>query len=59
MLRADVCLTCGAVFTAPHRHPMIEEAWCPECHVIVREMCLLAWPAHLYWLTPALRADDV
>jgi hypothetical protein len=38
---------------------MAEEAWFPECHAIVREMCLLQWPAHLWWKTPALRSEHV
>lgn len=49
---------CGATFTAPYRHPMIEEAHCPACLVIVRQCAFERFVASGA-LPDAARADDV
>lgn len=59
MLRTDTCLCCGDAFSAPYRHPMIEEAHCPECLVIVREMTILRFGVPRYWRPCAFRSDEV
>ena len=58
-MRTETCLTCGATFNAPHRHPMIEEAWCPECLVIVRE-CVVEYHGVPYFhRVTAMRPEEV
>ncbi len=56
-MRHDTCLTCDAHFTAPYRHPMIEEAHCPECLTIVRE-CVMEQFANV-GPCPAMKQEEV
>lgn len=56
-MRHDTCLTCGKSFTAPHMHPAIESAWCPECVVIMRE-CVMEQYANV-GPCPAMKLEEV
>lgn len=57
-MRTEQCLTCGETFTAPYRHPMIEEAWCTACLTILRE-CVIEQFALVVWPVAAIRSSEV